>query len=154
MVFQTLFTNPNMKGGGFFFAVAAAVTWGLVYTLDQRILVKLSPVSLLFVNSVLSLLVTAPFLAWKVHELDDLVVTTRVHFTLVAGALVLAVLANYFIYSAIQLLGASTASVFEITYPFFVVVLSTVLLRQEVSAPFAIGGLLIFVGVFLILRWG
>jgi drug/metabolite transporter (DMT)-like permease len=143
-----------MKGSGFFFALAAAITWGLVYTLDQKILAKVSPVSLLFVNSVLSLLMTAPFLLWKTDELASLFTTTRLHFSLVAGSLSLAVAANYFIYSAIRLLGAPTASTFEITYPFFVVIFSAALLRQEVRQPFMIGTLLIFIGVFLIMRWG
>ena len=143
-----------MKSGGFFFAAAAAVTWGLVYTLDQRILLKLSPVSLLFVNSVLSLLATAPFLLWRSDEFHSLFSTTKIHFGLVGSSLALAVLANFFIYSAIRLLGASTASVFEITYPFFVVVFSAALLRENVTGAFLAGAFLIFAGVFLILRWG
>jgi len=143
-----------MKTTGLFFAVGAAVTWGLVYTLDQKLLTKLSPVSLLFVNSVLSLLATAPFLLWRTGSLVRMITTTRSHFGLVAGSLALAVVANYFIYSAIRLLGASTASTFEITYPFFVVVFSALLLREAVTLPFLVGALLISVGVFLILKLG
>jgi drug/metabolite transporter (DMT)-like permease len=143
-----------MKLGGFFFAAGAAVTWGLVYTLDEKILLRLSPVALLFVNSVLSILTAVPFLIWKDDEFRAVLPTIRGHFCLVAGSLVLTVLANYFIYSAIQRLGASTASVFEITYPFFVVIFCAALFRQEVRAPFLIGALLIVTGVFVILKWG
>jgi len=143
-----------MKSTGFFFAVAAAITWGLVYTLDQRILDRFSPVSLLFVNSLLSLLLTAPLLLWRNGEFGGLLTTAREHYRLVAGSLVLGMIANFFIYSAIQQLGASVASIFEITYPFFVVAFGAMFWRQEVTIPFIVGAFLILGGVVLIVRWG
>ena len=80
--------------------------------------------------------------------------SAKAHFGLVGSSLVLAVIANFLIYSAIRLVGASTASLFEITYPFFVVLFSAVLLGEGGTGSFMAGALLIFAGVFLILRWG
>jgi drug/metabolite transporter (DMT)-like permease len=144
----------TMKSTGFIFAFAAAITWGVVYTLDQRILGRLTPVSLLFVNSLLSLLLTAPLLLLQAGEASRLLTTARGHFGLVAASLVFGMIANFFIYSAIQQLGASVASIFEITYPFFVVVFGMIFLRQELTLAFIIGALLILLGVVLIVRWG
>ena len=143
-----------MKTVGFLFAIGASVTWGSVYVLDQRLLARISPLTLLFVNSIFSLALTAPLILLQKGDLGELLSTIRPSLMLIATSLALGALANYFIYSGIRLLGASNASVFEITYPFFVVLFSAMLLKETVSIVFVVGAIMIFIGVFVILGWG
>ncbi|MBI2889023.1 MAG: EamA family transporter [Candidatus Liptonbacteria bacterium] len=47
---------------GLSYAISAAVTWGLVYTIDQRILRNTTPFTLLFVNSLITVAILLPFI--------------------------------------------------------------------------------------------
>jgi drug/metabolite transporter (DMT)-like permease len=60
-------------------------------------------------------------------------------------SLVFAAIANVLIFSGIRLLGAGTASVFEISYPLFVVVFSSVFLRTRPNLPFLVGALFVLI---------
>ena len=139
---------------GFFFAFGAAITWGLVYTFDQRILSNLTPLGLLFIDSILSLVIALPILLWRQGQLEATLSAAHSHWMLIVGSLVLAAIANYCIYSGIRLIGASTASMLEITYPFFVALFSAMLLNKSANLFFILGGVLILAGVVLILRLG
>ncbi len=46
---------------GFIYAIGAAVTWGLVYAIDQKILEGTSPVTLVFVDAVIAMIIILPF---------------------------------------------------------------------------------------------
>ncbi len=141
---------------GFLYAIGAAITWGAVYTIDQKILYALSPLALLFVNSVITMIVVLPFLfthgggaATKafLHSGTSTII-------LIALSLALAALANFLIYSSIKTLGASTASIFEIAYPFFVVILSFFVFRSKPNIYFLIGALFMFIGSAIIIKLG
>ena len=75
--------------------------------------------------------------------------------TLLAICLVvgLTLLANYFILTAINQLNASLASLFEILYPFFVVIFSVLLFGQTISLPSLLGGGLMMVGAYIVIRF-
>ncbi len=131
---------------GFVFAFAAAITWGLVYTIDQRILTGISPFALLFIDSVVTAIVVLPFVFLdKKPILQGLASGTRT-WELIILSIILAALANFLIYSAIKLIGASPASIIEISYPFSVVLFSFIFLRAAPNLYFLLGGILIFVG--------
>lgn len=136
---------------GFLYAVGAAVTWGLVYTLDQRILRGASPFALLFIDSLITTLLLLPIVFFQKNSLSSLTTTSNKVWVLITISLLLAALANFFIFSSIQILGASTASVFEIAYPFFVVFFSIIAFRTVPSLYFLIGALLIFFGAAIII---
>src|SRR5436305_1880959 len=102
---------------GYVYAISAAITWGLVYTIDNRILFKASPLALLFVDAVFTILVSLPFFLYKKQEIMGMF-SDRHNITLVVLSVILSIVANFFIYSAIKNLGASLASTFEISYPF------------------------------------
>ena len=52
----------DMKLVGFLYAIGAAVTWGMVYALDQKILIKLSPLAVLITTSVITILIGVPLM--------------------------------------------------------------------------------------------
>lgn len=45
---------------GFIYAIGAAITWGLVYTIDQKILQGTSPMTLIFVDSLVAAIIMLP----------------------------------------------------------------------------------------------
>lgn len=141
-----------MPSAGFLYAIAAAVTWGLVYTIDQRILRNASPFTLLFIDALLTVLILLPIVLLQKNSLSPISEISGRTWTFIIAALILATLANFFIFSSIKILGASTASIFEIAYPFFVVVFSYFAFRSVPSVYFLLGAVLIFVGAIIIIK--
>jgi len=135
---------------GLFFAVGAAVTWGAVYTIDQQILGTTPPLALLVLNSIMTVVVLAPLLFFR-----RISVTIRaippVTCALMIASVVLAALANLLTFASIKRLGASTASVFEIAYPVFVILFSYGFLEVRPSLSFLIGTVLVLVGSAVII---
>jgi drug/metabolite transporter (DMT)-like permease len=68
-------------------------------------------------------------------------------------SVVLNVLASFLIIVSIKELNASTASIIEISYPFFVIIFSYFLFKQSLTPVFLLGALLIFAGSFVIIRF-
>jgi len=134
-------------------AIAAAVGWGLTYAIDQKILGHIAPTTLLFVHSVLAAVLMLPFVLLRDHGGAELWSLGRVNWTYFIVAIVVATVANVLILSSVKILGASTASIFEIAYPFFVVLFSFFLFRSTPNIYFFLGGALIFVGSMVIIRW-
>ena len=141
-----------MKTVGFIYAIAAAVTWGLVYTIDQKILDKVSPLSLLFIDSVLIAIITLPILFFDSQSIKVLLGSGKLNLGLIFVSVVLATLANFFIFSGIKILGASTTSIFEIAYPFFVILFSFLIFRTSLNLYFLLGSVFIFVGSLIIIK--
>ncbi len=137
---------------GLLYAIAAAITWGLVYTLDQKILLTASPFALVFIDSLLTTALLLPFIIIQRPALISLASTQSRIWVLIIASLALAALANFFIFSSIRLLGASTASIFEIAYPFFVVLFSYFAFGANLNRFFLLGAILIFVGAAIIIR--
>lgn len=66
----------------------------------------------------------------------------------------LTLLASYCIYLAIQYLGASRATIFEIMYPFFVIVFSLIFIKDfQINLSFILGTLFMFSGAWIIMRY-
>jgi len=143
----------SMRTLGFIYAILAAVTWGLVYTIDQKVLTKISPFSLIFVSSLIVLAISLPVVLHDPRPLRILLNSGKANLALVVFSVVLTTLANFLIFSGIKILGASTASIFEIAYPFFVILFSFFLFKTGINAYFILGSILIFLGSYVIIRF-
>lgn len=143
-----------MKIIGFIYAASAAVLWGLVYAVDQKILVKASPLAVLFVYYLLGALLMIPFAIADWNSLRQTFQHERPTVGLIVVTSILATMANFFILASIQKTNAPFASVFEIAYPFFVIIFASLLYHAPVNTPFWLGAALMFVGAAIILRWG
>jgi len=144
-----------MNFGGYSLAVISAVLWGLVYALDGKILNRISPLTLLFVHGVLSSLILLPFVFHEFAGVKELFTPEKRNtLSLVIFSMVLGTIANFTVLSAIQKLSASTASIIEITYPLFVVLFSALLFGYKVNIFVALGAVLIFLGSFVVIRYG
>jgi drug/metabolite transporter (DMT)-like permease len=135
---------------GFLYAIGAAVTWGLVYTIDQRILRGTSPFALILIDSLITALILLPVLLYDKCSLVSLSGATSKTWFLIVVSLILAALANFLIFSSIKIIGASYASIFEIAYPFFVVLFSYFAFSAVPSLYFLLGAVLIFSGSAII----
>lgn len=141
-----------MQSFGLLLALGASAVWGLAYTVDQRTLVNVSPAMLLFLNGLVTLIMTAPiFLTSK--TLRDLSSLDQTSAHLLLLSIVATICANFLILWSIKVLGASTAAILEISYPMFVFLFSYILLGTELNLYFWIGSLMIFAGSFTIIRF-
>ena len=129
-----------------------AVTWGLVYAIDEKILINVSPSALLFANALIMAIVILPVFYFDSYGIKDLLNSGRLNLTLIVITAALGAFANFFIFSAIKALGAPTATVIEITYPVFVVLFGFLLFRAHLNIMFFLGAVFIFIGSFIIIR--
>jgi drug/metabolite transporter (DMT)-like permease len=140
---------------GYLLAVAAAVLWGLLYVLDERLLAAMSIYRLYFLHSLAGVTVAGAVLLAQGESPLSLL---RISWPGVGPGLVLATmavvaLACLAIFASIQTLGAGRAAVLEISYPLFVAAFAWLLFRQPVEWPVLVGGVFIFVGSAIIVTW-
>lgn len=139
---------------GFVYAIGAAIVWGLVYTIDQKILTQISPLMLILVNSLISLIIALPFVLFdQASGFKSLAQVSKMSWLLIIGTAGLATLASYYIFSSIKHLDASAASIIEISYPFFVVLFSFIVFRTTPNLAFFLGAGLVFIGSFIIVKY-
>jgi drug/metabolite transporter (DMT)-like permease len=141
---------------GYLLAFAAAVLWGLLYVLDERLLAGMSIYRLYFLHSVAGVAVAGTVLLAQGESPASLL---RMSFPGIGPPLVLATmavvaLACLAIFASIQALGASRAAVLEISYPLFVAIFAWLLSRQPVQWPVILGGIFIFIGSAILVTCG
>lgn len=130
---------------GYILAVSAALAWGLVYAIDQKVLERLSVWQYVFWHGVAGILVALPFVAR-----NPVAGIHRQSFGLLASAFVLALIAEYLILGAIQRVGASRAGVIEIAYPLFTMLFVALLYRERMPLAFYLGSVLIVAGAAVV----
>ncbi|MCX6753346.1 MAG: DMT family transporter [Candidatus Nomurabacteria bacterium] len=137
---------------GFIYAIGAAIMWGLVYTLDQKILKNASPIALLFFDSILTALLMLPFLFFS-HSIKPILQSGKINLALMILSVILAGIASFCIFSAIKIMGSADASIIEIAYPFFVVLFTYLFFKSTPNIYFLLGGLLVFAGSIIIIKF-
>jgi drug/metabolite transporter (DMT)-like permease len=140
---------------GYLLAVVAAVLWGLLYVLDERLLAGMSIYRLYFLHSIAGVVVAGAVL---IAQGESPTSFFRLSWPGVAPRLVLTTmavvaLACLAIFASIQSLGAARAAVLEISYPLFVAAFAWLLYRHPVQWPVIIGGIFIFIGSAIIVTW-
>lgn len=132
---------------GVLMSILAAVTWGITYTLDQKLLDKVSPMVLLSINGALSMAVALPVVLWRDGpSAYSAIAQDRSWLLLLVLAQVLTLAANWLIFTSIANVGAALASIFEIAYPVFVVLFSTIVFGTALTPATMLGGTLILIG--------
>ena len=145
-----------MNYSGYILAVLASVLWGLTYCLDERVLASLSVFKLYFLHCLCGVLVSAAILLIQGHSPGSLMQfdTSAASLPLVGLTLVTATAAALCILGSIQLLGADTSAVLEISYPLFVALFSVLLFQGQLHSQVVIGGMFIFIGAAIIVLAG
>lgn len=140
-----------MKVFAFLYPIGAAISWGLIYNIDQKILSKLSPLSFLFVYFLLGTILTLPILFVNYQEIRSLSSSGSNNLWLILISTALVVIASFLILSGVKILGAPAASILEIIYPLFVTIFGFFIFKESISWYFALGGLLIFAGSAIVI---
>lgn len=133
-------------------AIGASVAWGLHYPLVDFALKRLSLVSVLVLTA-LPIVALVPFFhrtlaadygAWRALPAGEQLTILALMLTSLFGALLL--------FLSIAGKNATLAALLEISYPVFVVLFAWLLFREwHVNASVALGALLVFTGVGLII---
>jgi drug/metabolite transporter (DMT)-like permease len=140
----------------FFYALGAAILWGIQYaTIEQ--LIKTVPTPLLTV--VYTAMLTLAYIGvFSVFRIDLGLAQWQTYFTfrnvLLFGIITLVgCVGTLLIFAAIAAGTATQASIIEITYPFFVPVFAALMYGEASLAPHLLGGgMLILMGVGLVLK--
>ncbi len=130
----------------------AAMLWGFVYAVDGKLLKTITPTTIILFNGIISIIFCF-FVFWSKGfdsskffgedaSLKIISITFVTH--------ILTILASFLALSAIVKIGASTAAIIELSYPFFVIVFSWLLFGQTITKEVLFGGLLMFAGCLLI----
>lgn len=137
----------------YLFPISASITWGLIYALDQKILKETSPLTLLALDAIITFIVFIPLFITQRSEIRTTLQGDKRALMFIIVVTLLTILADFLILSGVKYLSASTASIIEISYPFFVVLFSFLLFKASPTVPFFIGALLIFIGSAIIVRF-
>ena len=141
-----------MPAHGYLLAFVAAILWGLLYVLDERLLAGVSIYRLYFLHSIAGAAVAGGVLLAQGEPPASLLRLSwpGVGLPLVFTTMAVVVLACLAIFSSIQALGAARAAVLEISYPLFVALFAWLLYRQPIQWPVIVGGIFIFIGSAII----
>src|SRR5262245_42123567 len=134
------------------FAIIAAILWGLNYSLAERILLRITPLTLVTVELWIGTLMFTLISYFTSLKKDLLILATEpsTRWLTLAEAIVV-VVASFFIVSSIHLKNATVAGIIELTYPLFTILFTWFFFHQiHVNTSVIIGGVLIFVGVVII----
>ena len=139
----------------FFYALGAAIVWGLGYVLSQKLLqqYEMSTTFLIFMCCLLALPLyfTLSFAMGDFQDGMDLLRRDWRAFALVCIISVTVVGGNYLITNSIVEKNAALASLVEITYPLFTLLFAYLILKEvQVNLYTGIGSLMILCGVGLI----
>lgn len=138
---------------GIIFALLASITWGMVYTLDQKILTDISPLTWLVISSFVMFFLTLPIIFWLLPDVKMVLNSGRSNLLIILSSQILIFFATLFIFYAIKHLGSATANIFEISYPVFVVLFSLMIFGGRLTLPFYVGSALIFLGSAIIIKF-
>jgi drug/metabolite transporter (DMT)-like permease len=139
-----------------FYALGAAIIWGVNYAVSGRLLERgMSPQTLFFVDMVCGATAMGLFLVvsgrWQASLHEIRVVRPDLAWLIVAvGA---ATTAGLLIFMSIEAKNATVASLIEVTYPLFTAFFAWAFFRQTtMNASTIVGALLIFAGVVIVAR--
>ncbi|MFY7697844.1 MAG: EamA family transporter [Legionella sp.] len=133
-------------------ALLAALFWGINYTLTEKILSNIAPVTLLALEALVSALtfsIMAYFSSWPNDRMVLINNPKILWLTIIETIVVLA--ASFCIVFSISSKNATVTSVIELIYPLFIVFFTWLFFGENhLSVPVVVGGILIFVGVLVI----
>lgn len=133
-------------------SLLASLFWGLLYVLRGQIYEKISIYTSIAISAffvfVVALLVS---LFSKNFSKDILTIASSKQLLFyVLGAMVILLLAEFFIASSIVAKNATLAGLIEISYPIFIALFSYILFKTQISWATIVGGIFIFIGIFVV----
>lgn len=126
------------------------LTWGIYCVLIRKLLNRYSPILLLTYSTVIGTTLFLPIVIYEIATEEQ-----GIHFTLggIGAILYLAIVAsiigNVWWNEAIKRVGASRTGIFMNVVPICTMILSLLLLREEIGIPQVIGAGMVLIGVYL-----
>ncbi len=139
---------------GIIYALIASITWGLIYNIDQKILIKSSPLTMFLIGGMMQIIILIPYAFTQTGSKDiSLILSDKNQLRLLFIAEMLCIVAGVTILYAVKHLNAPLASIFEISYPAFVVIFYVLFFNGNgLNTNFWIGAILMFIGSLVIMR--
>ena len=138
----------------FFYAIAAAICWGLTYTISGRLLGQGVPMTFILLLESMFVMPLFLLLGLKTGDLKtgiSMIMADKCMWLMFGFSIAAIIAARLMIFHSFTLKNATTASLVEISYPFFILLFSWLLFREmHLNWASAAGGLLIFSGIALI----
>ncbi len=139
-----------------FYALGAAVLWGVNYAVSGRLLERgVSPQTLFFIDLFFGVLALAALITvtgkWQAGAEEVRALGPDMGW--LAVAIMATTIAGMLIFMSIEAKNATLSSLIEITYPLFTAFFAWVLFRQTTfNTATVIGAILIFAGVLIVAR--
>ncbi len=133
-------------------SIAASIFWGLLYVLKEQIYGRISIfTSLMFSSLFLAIIAgtVSMFSGVLKRDIETIASSKELFWYIIAGLFIL-LAAELFIAFSITAKNATLAGLIEISYPIFIALFSYVLYKTQVSWQTILGGVCIFVGIFII----
>lgn len=139
----------------FFFALGAAVLWGIGYVLSEKFLrMGLTPSFMMFFNGLITLPIyfAIALSLGRIREGFTFIATHGYgHFALLLFMALSIVSGSFLILLGISAKNATLASLIEITYPLFTFLFAWLILKEtQLTWASGVGALLIFAGIAVI----
>lgn len=140
----------------FFYALGAAVIWGINYAVSGRLLERgMSPQTLFFIDMAFGTLALAVLITltgkWQTTFLEIRTAQPQLLFLIIA--VMASVSAGLLIFLSIEAKNATVASLIEVSYPLFTAFFAWAFFRQNtVNLATVIGACLILLGVVIVAR--
>lgn len=134
------------------FALGASLFWGMSYVLSEEIYKKISVFTALSIMSLAVFFLTliiAHFTGNLKPDLAEIASSKRLMWYVLGGIAAL-LIAELFIGFSIVSKNATLAGLIEISYPIFIALFSYLFFKNNVTVPTIVGGIVIFIGVFII----
>ena len=134
------------------FALGASLFWGIGYVLNEQIYKKISVSTYLALASFAVFIVTLLISYFSSNLQNDLATISsskKLLFYIISGTVFL-ICAELCIGFSIVTKNATLSGLVEISYPIFIGLFSYLLFKQEISNSTIIGGIVIFLGIFII----
>lgn len=137
------------------FALTASMFWGLSYVFFGEVYKKISVLTALGITSFFVCIASISVAYYTGKFKPDMMelLSSRQMMLYMAGAITSFFVAEFFIGSSIAAKNATLASLIEISYPLFIAIFSYILFRNHVSLATIIGGVVIFIGIFIIYNY-
>lgn len=144
--------NVTQQLGGFYLLIAA-LTWALMSVLIKKIPAQYSQVVITTYSSMIAVILLTPFVLPKLNNLD---LSSVLHPTISGGLLYLGIVSTaggFFLWNkGLQLMNASSGGLFFFFQPIVGTFLGWLLLGETIGISFWLGTILIFSGVFIVIK--
>lgn len=144
--------NVTQQLGGFYLLIAA-LTWALMSVLVKKIPTQYSQIVITTYSSMVAVILLTPLVLPKLNNLD---LSSVLQPTILGGLLYLGIVSTaggFFLWNkGLQLMNASSGGLFFFFQPIVGTFLGWLLLGETIGVSFWIGTILIFIGVFIVIK--